>query len=118
MQSLASALVKILTSSPNVTLISYGKGNIVLLVNQVLLLSDITSQGKWISPQLSPTTHMCITCLAVIGRYLGWKWISDNLIREQLWPLLQKWSRKAMGQEVPEAVITAITQLIGTVVAS
>ena len=51
----------------------------------------------------------------VIGKYLGWKWISDNLIREQLWPLLQKWSRKAMGEEVSEAVITAIAQLIGMV---
>ena len=58
---------------------------------------------------------MCITCLTVIGKYLGWKWISDNLIREQLWPLLQKWSRKAMGEEVSEAVITAIAQLIGMV---
>lgn len=79
-------------------------------------VADSTGQGKWISPQLSATTHMCITCLAVIGKYLGWKWISDNLIREQLWPLLQKWSRKAIGEEVPEAVITAITQLIGTLV--
>ena len=52
----------------------------------------------------------------MIGKYLGWKWISDNLIREQLWPLLQKWSRKTMGEEVSEAVITAIAQLIGMIV--
>ena len=39
MHSLATALVKILTSSPNVTLTSYGKRNIVLLVNQVFIIA-------------------------------------------------------------------------------
>jgi len=75
--------------------------------------SDNINQRKWVAPQLSPTSQKCIRCLTVLGRYLGWKWISDGLIREQLWPLLQKWSRKTMGEEVAEAVIVAITQLIG-----
>jgi len=74
-------------------------------------------QRKWVAPQLSPTSQICIKCLAVVGKYLGWKWISDSIIREQLWPLLQKWSRKTMGEEVPEAVIVAITRLIGNIFA-
>ena len=67
-----------------------------------------------LSPTVNYNSHVYHMPCSV-GKYLGWKWISDNLIRQQLWPILQKWSRKAIGEEVSEAVITAITKLIGTV---
>lgn len=69
------------------------------------------AQGSWVRPQLSITGTRTINLLHLACRTIGWKWTSDVLIRTQLWPLLQSWSKDS--NVIKEATLVGICTFFG-----
>ncbi|XP_007256898.3 little elongation complex subunit 1 isoform X1 [Astyanax mexicanus] len=64
---------------------------------------------------LCPTTWEYIFTLDLLCAHLGWKWTHDNIIRKELWTVLDAWVTQPRLQQTPvrDVCVAAVMRLIG-----
>ncbi|KAF7690026.1 little elongation complex subunit 1-like [Silurus meridionalis] len=72
-------------------------------------------ENSWYGYDLCPATWNYIFSLDLLCAQLGWTWTITNIIRKDLWLILNTWLRQARTEQTPfrDVCVAAVFRLLG-----